>query len=255
MTVSKAYSHGIPDDESFRAERENWRLGMSESEELRSLAISLTIKSDHFKYGYQWDWCGIPIIKHPDDVMLLQELIWNLRPSFVVETGIARGGSLALSADLMKLTDLPPRVLGLDLQILPHAYIALERYLSDSRVQMYECDSTSNSAKECVRKFIGEVDEPGLLILDSNHSQSHVYAELEILAPLLPKGSYIVICDTIVEEMPVDYYVNRPWSRGNNPLTAAQAFLKDNQDFILAKEWSRRSLMGECRDGILFRSS
>ena len=255
MTISKAYSDGIPDDESFRVDREEWRLGMSASEELRSLAIALTVRSDRFKYGYQWDWCGIPIIKHPDDVMLLQELIWDFRPSFVVETGIARGGSLALSADLMKLADLPPRVLGLDLQILPHAYVALKRYLIDSSVQVHECDSTSNSAKECVRHFIGEVNTPGLLILDSNHSQSHVYAELEILAPLLPKGSYIVICDTIIEEMPDDYYVDRPWSKGNNPLSAAHAFMKDYPDFVLAKKWSRRSLMGECRDGILFRAN
>lgn len=253
MTISKAYLNGIPDDENFRLDREKWRSGMSESEELRSLVIELTVKSDEFKYGYQWDWCGIPIIKHPDDVMLLQELIWARRPSFVIETGIARGGSLALSSDLMKLADLIPRVLGLDLQILPHVHKALERYLTNSSIQIFECDSTSNAARGQVNEFIGTEVNPGLLILDSNHTKSHVYAELESLAPQLPKGSFIVVCDTIVEEMPNYHYENRPWGKDNNPLSAVRAFLKANSDFRLSKEWSRRSLMGECRDGIIFK--
>jgi cephalosporin hydroxylase len=155
----------------------------------------------------------------------------------------------------MEIAGHQSKVLGLDIQILPHAIEALKPWTSDGRIELLESDSTSSIAINATKDFIGNNQTPSLLVLDSNHSYEHVLNELQALAPMLPIGSVVIVADTIVEEMPEDYYPNRPWGRGNNPLTAVKKFLELNSDFQLDQRWSRRSLMGECRDGILIRVS
>jgi cephalosporin hydroxylase len=253
MEKSASYSHNIPNDSEFRNIRSIWRLEMEKSEELRNKAIELTVASNKFQYGYQWDWCGVPIIRHPDDIVLQQEIMWSLRPTHVIETGIARGGSLTLSSSLIEITGNSGKVLGIDIQILPHAIEALKPWTSDGRIRLLESDSTSRFAIESVREFLVENKSPALLVLDSNHSHTHVLNELNALAPLLPIGSIVIVADTIISEMPKDYYPDRPWDHEKNPLTAVSEFLKSNSDFQSDQRWSRRSLMGECRDGILIR--
>ncbi len=253
MEKSTSYSHEIPNDSEFRIIRNKLRLDMENSEVLRNKAIELTIASNEFQYGYQWDWCGVPIIRHPDDIVLQQEIMWSLKPTHVIETGIARGGSLTLSSSLLGITGNSGKVLGIDIQILPHAVEALKPWTSDGRVELLECDSTSALAMKSVKDFLAENISPVLLVLDSNHSHTHVLQELYSLAPLLPIGSIVIVADTIIAEMPKDYYPDRPWDHEKNPLTAVNEFLKSNSDFQSDKRWSRRSLMGECRDGILIR--
>jgi cephalosporin hydroxylase len=226
---------------------------MGNSQELRDRAIELTVTSNKFQYGYQWEWCGVPIIRHPDDIVLQQEIMWSLKPTHVIETGVARGGSLTLSSSLMEIAGYQSKVLGIDIQILPHAIEALKPWTLDGRIELLESDSTSSIAINATKVFLGNTQTPVLLVLDSNHSHEHVLNELQTLAPLLPVGSTVIVADTIVEEMPEDYYPNRPWGRGNNPLTAVKKFLNLNSDFQLDLRWSRRSLMGECRDGILIK--
>ena len=242
MNNAKSYDQSVPDANEFLDTREKWRTELGADELLRSHAIELVVESNKHNYGYQWEWCGVPIIRHPDDVVLQQEIMWNLKPSCVIETGVARGGSLALSSTLMVMTGQMPRVLGLDIQILPHALHALERWTSDGSIELFEGDSTSENAISCVRSFLQNNGGPCLLILDSNHSHDHVLAELTSLATLLPLGSNVIVADTIVEEMPKDYYPNRPWGRGNNPYSAVNQFLKMNTGFELDLRWSRRSL-------------
>ena len=253
MEKSASYSHDIPNDSEFGRTRELWRTEMGNSKELRDKAIDLTISSNKFHYGYQWDWCGVPIIRHPDDIVLQQEIMWELKPTHVIETGVARGGSLALSSSLIEICGNPSKVLGLDIQILPHAIEALKPWTTNGRIELLECDSASAIAKRAVSDFLIDNQSPVLLVLDSNHSHEHVLSELHALAPLLPKGSIVVVADTIIEEMPEDYYPARPWGRGNNPLTAVNQFLEHNNHYQTDQRWSRRSLMGECRDGILTR--
>lgn len=255
MEKSLSYSHDIPNESEFAKSRGEWRTKMGNSMDLREKSIQLTIASNEFHYGYQWEWCGVPIIRHPDDIVLQQEIMWNLNPKHVIETGVARGGSLALSASLMEMSGNQSKVIGLDIQILPHATEALKSWIISGRVQLVECDSTSSIAKRAVKNFLGNTQEPVLLILDSDHSHQHVLGELQVLTPMLPIGSVVIVADTIVEEMPTGYYMDRPWGRGNNPLTAVKVFLDSNPDFQIDQRWSRRSLMGECRDGILIRVS
>lgn len=253
MEKAMAYSDNIPNASEFQDLRELWRTKMGDSRDLREKAIQLTVAGNEFLYGYQWEWCGVPIIRHPDDIVLQQEIMWKLKPTRVVETGVARGGSLVLSASLLGICGIQGKVLGLDIQIMPHAIESLKPWLLDSRIEVFECDSASNLAREKVQKFLADDRSPALLVLDSNHSHKHVLRELSVLGPILPKGSIVIVADTIIQEMPEDYYPNRPWGKGNNPHTAIIEFLNSNPDFELDLRWSRRSLMGECRDGILIK--
>lgn len=235
--------------------RENWICQMSQSNSLRKQAIELSIASSKFSYGYQWEWCGVPIIRHPDDIVLQQEIMWKLKPSRVIETGVARGGSLVLSSTLMKMFSKESKVLGIDIKIYPHALDSLKSWTQNGDIALIEADSTSKYARESVLAFVNGVANPVLLILDSNHSHSHVLGELVAYSDLLPIGSIIIVADTIVEEMPEDFYPDRPWGRGNNPMTAVREFLSTNSDWTLDSRWSRRSLLGECRDGVIIKNS
>lgn len=253
MSDAKSYNQEVPNDIEFQKMREQWRKNLANDQVLRTHAINIIIESNKYNFGYQWEWCGIPIIRHPDDIVLQQEIMWDLKPSRVIETGVARGGSLVLSASLMAITGKTPRVLGIDIQILPHATKSLANWTDSGQIELFESDSTSDRAIETVQNFLKQESRPCLLVLDSNHSHDHVYRELVALAPLLPIGSMVIVADTIVEEMPDSYYQNRPWGRGNNPHTATREFLTNYPNFELDLRWSRRSLLGECRDGILTR--
>lgn len=254
MSYTENYTEKIPDDLRFKDAREKSKLKMAEDSQIRNKAIELTILADKYKYGYQWEWCGVPIIRHPDDIVLQQEIVWNLKPRKIIETGVARGGSLVLSSSLMSLYSESSKVLGIDIKIFDHARDALSRWLNDGSIEIFEDDSTSLNAVKKVKEFLDADSQPILLVLDSNHSEEHVLKELRAFSSLLPSGSVIMVADTIVQEMPVDYYEDRPWGRDNNPLSAVKKFLAQNSQFSFHKEWCRRSLMGECRDGILIKN-
>ncbi len=255
MTKSEAYASEIPDHETFSTQREAWKSNMASDSDLRRKAIELTVLANSHNYGYQWQWCGVPIIRHPDDIVLQQEIMWDLKPTRVIETGIARGGSLVLSSSLMGMYTKFGKVLGIDLQILDHALEALLPWTSPDQIEVLESDSTSDLALQNVKDFLIGSDGPVLVVLDSNHSHEHVLKELELLSAPLPIGSIIMVADTIVEEMPENYYENRPWKKGSNPFTAVNEFLSSNQSYIRDARWSRRSLMGECRDGVVIKIS
>lgn len=251
MNNSHDYFIDVPDSTNFIKQRNIWHQSMANDKKLRSDAVNLTLSADTYKYGYQWEWCGVPIIRHPDDIVLQQEIMFKLRPIKVIETGIARGGSLVLSSTLQKISDMKSQVLGIDIKIFDHALSALKPWIDKGEVEIIECDSTSEIAFQHAKTFLTGIDTPCLLILDSDHSHSHVLKELSLFCELLPKSSMIMVADTIIEEMPDGYYKNRPWGKGNNPFSAIQLFLKQNQNWELDKNYSRRSLMGEFRDGIL----
>lgn len=242
----------VPDAEAFRATRMHWRNDLAADQRLRGQAVDLQRAADEHSYGYTWDWLGVPVIRLPDDIVVLQELFWAYRPQCVVETGVARGGSLLLNASLMKLCGEDPNVLGIDLQIFEHTHSALEEHPFASGIELLEADSTSQIAVERTAALLSDVDR-AVLVLDSNHTHEHVLQELQLLAPLLPVGSYVLVADTIVEEFPSGYYRNRPWDTGNNPATALRQFITERDAFEISVEWSRRALVTEFRDGILRR--
>lgn len=245
----------IPGDSEFSLLRNSWRLEMAKSKHLRKKAVELTVLSNQYSYGYQWEWCGVPIIRHPDDIVLQQEIVWSLKPSHIIETGVARGGSLVLSSSLLNLCSGGGVVLGLDIKILDHTLQKLQPWLENKLIYLHECDSASSAASTHIKSFLQNNSRPVLVVLDSNHTHEHVRNELNRIAPLIPVGSVIIVADTIIEEMPADYYSNRPWGIGNNPLTAVNEFLKLNSNFQRDERWSRRSLMGEFREGIILKNA
>ena len=205
------------------------------------------------KYSYNFSWLGRPIIQYPQDMVAIQELIWRIKPDLIIETGIAHGGSLILSASMLALLDycdaadtgqvLAPaisrrRVLGLDIDIRAHNRAAIGAHPLAHKIEMIQ---GSSIAPEMIAQVyeLAKGYERILVCLDSNHTHDHVLAELEAYAPLTSKGSYCVIFDTIVEDMPDDMFSNRPWGKGNNPKTAVWEYLKR-----LRKE-GRKSMDGE----------
>jgi len=225
--------------------------------ELHHQAIQLQVAASRHRFGYQQTWCGVPIIRLPDDIVLIQEIIWEVQPKCVIETGVARGGSLLLNASLMEMCGIQPAVLGIDIRILEHATKAVADSRFAGEIKLVETDSTSSSAQTEVREFIAKHSDGGpvLAVLDSSHAHEHVLNELQMIAPLLVAGSVVVVADTIVEAMPEGFYTDRPWGRGNNPLTAVNAFLKDNSQFSRVDKWGRRGLISEMRDGVIIKTA
>jgi len=226
---------------------------MSSDNNLHSIAVNLQLAADAFHYTYHHEWLGVPIIRLPDDILLQHEIVFHLRPSVIIETGVARGGSLILSASCMALSGIEPHVLGLDLLIMPHARDAIAESRFSNSITLWEGDSASSAAQDMAKSFLNEHvgNGPVLLVLDSNHSEEHVLSELNNFSDLLSVGSVVMIADTIIEELPQGYFVDRPWDVGNNPMTAVVKFLESNGSFEHVDRWRRRSLLSEFRDGII----
>lgn len=247
-------SHGdyVPSNEEFTRQRAIWRRSLAEDDELRSKAVALQLDADEHRFTYTWEWAGVPIIRLPDDIMVAQELFWSYRPQRVVETGVARGGSVLLYASLMRMCGEVPRVLGIDHKIYPHTTEMVSGHPQARGVELLEADSTAERSRNAVEEFLAGA-ERAVLVLDSNHTEAHVLAELATLAPLLPRGSFVLVADTLIEEYPAGHYPDRPWDRGDNPLTAVNRFLQENSHFVRSDEWGRRALTTEFRDGIIRR--
>lgn len=247
-------SHGdaVPGNDEFSASRAAWRQEMGQDGGLRAEAVALQQHAEEHRYTYTWEWLGVPIIRVPDDMVVLQELFWSYRPQRVIETGVARGGSMLLDASLMRLCGEDPSVLGIDWKIFAHTHDALRDHPLMTGVELLEANSVSTEAETAAKAFLNGA-ERAVLILDSSHTHEHVLGELELLAPLLPRGAYVLVADTLIEEFPPGYYEGRPWDRGNNPATAVRDFLAGHVEFQLATDWSRRALLSEFRDGIIRR--
>lgn len=254
MTIGE-YGQDIESAENFFRRRERDIVQMAGDSGLQSRALELQVAATVHRYGYQQVWCGVPVIRLPDDIMLLQEIVFSLKPQAIIETGVARGGSLLLNASLMEISGIRPNVLGIDIQILNHAREAIDGSRYSRYIDLVEGDSTSRIAQTAIQRHleVTSSEKPALLILDSNHTHEHVSKELEILTPYLPLGSIVIVADTLIEDMPERLYENRPWGVGNNPLTAVRSFLAKNSNYELHKQWARRGLISELRDGILIK--
>lgn len=219
------------------------------------------------KYSYNFSWQGRPIIQYPQDMVAMQELIWQVKPDLIIETGIAHGGSLILSASMLALLDmvdaiesgttLDPshskrKVLGIDIDIRPHNREAIEAHPMASRIQMIQGSSIAPEIVEQVRQ-IAQGYQRVLVCLDSNHTHDHVLAELNAYASLTSVESYCVVFDTVVEDMPKEMFPDRPWGPGDNPKTAVWEYLKTHPEFEIDKSIQNKLLITVAPDGYLKR--
>ncbi len=208
-------------------------------------------------YFHHFSWAGLPIIQCPQDVVQMQELVWRIQPELIVETGVARGGSLMLYASLLELNaacggPLNAKVLGIDIDIRKHNRTKIEAHPLFKRVSLIEGSSVSSDVIDKV-KTVARGKAKVIVCLDSNHTHDHVLAELEAYARLTSVGSYCVVFDTIVDEFPAESYRNAPWGPGNNPKTAVIEFLKSHPEFEIDKSIQYKLLMTAAPDGFLKR--
>ncbi len=219
---------------------------------LKASARKFAVEAALRRYLYNFTWLGRPIIQYPQDIVAVQELIWRVKPDLVVETGIAHGGSLILSASILELIGGKGRVVGVDIDIRAHNRREIEHHRMAKRIRLIEGSSVAPEVVAQVKHFAKGRKEI-MAFLDSNHSEEHVLKELELYAPLVSKGSYVVVFDTLVEYMPKGSNKNRPWDRGNSPATAARKFLKTHKNFTVDEEIEHKLLITAAPGGFLKR--
>jgi cephalosporin hydroxylase len=228
-------------------------------------AAQFTIASIRAKYSYNFSWLGRPVIQYPQDIVAIQELIWAIRPDLIIETGIAHGGSLILSASMLAILDMCDaietgeafdpshsrrKVIGIDIDIRARNRLAVEAHPMASRIRMIE---GSSIAPEVIKevKTLAASHSQILICLDSNHTHDHVFAELQAYASLTSKGSYCIVFDTIIEDLPEELFVDRSWGPGNNPKTAVREFLKSHPEFEIDTSIQNKLLATVAPDGYL----
>lgn len=204
-----------------------------------------------YEYGYHFKWLGRPVIQLPQDMVAMQEIIWEVKPDLIVETGIAHGGSLIMYASFLELLS-RGHVLGIDIDIRAHNRSAIEEHPMFKRITMFEGSSISDKIADKVIDFAKKY-ETVMVILDSNHTHEHVLNELKLYSPLVSKGSYCVVFDTVVEDLPDESFNNRPWGKGNNPKTAVHEFLKTHEEFEIDVTIQNKLLITVAPDGYLKR--
>lgn len=202
------------------------------------------------RYAYNFSWLGRPLIQFPQDMVAIQELIWKIRPDVVIETGIAHGGSLIFSASMLELLGGDGIVIGVDIDIRAHNRAEIEKHPLTHRIKLIEGSSIAEATICQVRK-LADGRKSVLVILDSNHTHDHVLEELRLYSPMVKAGSYLLVYDTLIEDMPADLITDRPWGPGNNPKTAVHAFLKSCDRFEVDRDIEAKLLITVAPDGYL----
>ena len=202
------------------------------------------------RYSYHFTWLGLPVIQYPQDLIAMQEIIWRTRPELIVETGIARGGSLVFFASMLEMIGATGRVVGVDVDIRAHNRVAIENHPLANRITMLEGSSIDSMIAEKIHSLARGIRSI-LVVLDSNHTHEHVFRELQLYSALVRKGGYLIAMDTVVEDLPADLFPDRQWGPGNNPRTAVQAFLKRNDRFQVDQEIENQLLLTVAPGGYL----
>jgi cephalosporin hydroxylase len=203
-----------------------------------------------FKYTYHFEWLGRPVIQLPQDLIAMQEIIWRVKPDLIIETGIALGGSLIFYASMLELLSGDGHVVGIDIDIRPHNRVEIENHPMFRRIIMIQGSSIDEEVARQVTDF-SEGRQRVLVVLDSNHTHEHVSKELALYSPLVTRDSYLVVCDTVIEDVPDDLIRDRPWGKGNNPKTAVWEFLKTTDRFVIDQEYNDKLLITVAPDGYL----
>jgi cephalosporin hydroxylase len=253
--------------EQFNQEVERNIKSLGQDQDVQALSRIWVREISRHKWAYNFRWLGRPAIQFPNDAWALQELIWDVKPDLIIETGIAHGGSLIFSASMLALLDMSEaielgtvldpkiskrKVLGLDIDIRQHNHEAIEAHPMSSRIQMIQGSSIAPEVIDQV-KDVAKHYQRVMVFLDSNHTHEHVLAELEAYALLTSVGSYCVVMDTLIEDMPNDMFPDRSWGPGDNPKTAVWEYLKTHPEFEIDKSIDHKLLISVAPDGYLKR--
>lgn len=242
-------SSKVGGDKEFDLRNSKLINAMSKDKKLLKKSKSWVDNVFDYEYVYHFRWLGRPIIQLPQDMVAIQELIWKIKPDFIIESGIARGGSLIFYASILEMIN-HGKILGIDVDIRKHNRKEIENHLLFKRIIMLEGSSIDKKIVKKV-KSIAKGKKKIMVLFDSNHTEAHVLKELEYYSPLVKKGSYLIIFDTMMEDMERHHFRNRPWDHGNNPRTAVWKFLKKNHRFKVDKNIENKLLITSCPDGYL----
>ncbi|MDC1023648.1 cephalosporin hydroxylase family protein [Nitrosopumilus sp.] len=218
-----------------------------------NLSKKWLLQSLKHQYSYHFTWLGLPIIQYPQDIIATQEIIWNVKPDLIIETGIARGGSLIFSASILQMIG-KGSVLGIDIDIRKHNKIAIKKHHLSKRITMIEGSSIDEKVVNKV-KTIAKTKKRVMVFLDSNHTYEHVLKELELYSSLVKKGSYIIVFDTIIDDIPNNWWgkhiSTRPWNKKNNPKSAVKDFVLKNNRFKIDHTIDNKILLTVAPSGFL----
>ena len=239
-------------DPTYRAEKRQRIEAFAQDERFRRLSNEWRSLALDRKYMNNFSWWSRPVIQLPGDMVAMQEIVLTLKPDLIVECGVAHGGTTVMYASLLHLLG-KGQVVGVDIEIRPHNRQAIEAHPMAGRISLIEGSSIDPAVAARVRdKALGK--QTVLVCLDSNHTHAHVLKELEFYAPLVTSGSYCVVFDTFIEDMPDDYaWVDRPWGKGNNPKTAIREYLQTHSEFEIDRSMEDKVLLTSAPDGFLRR--
>ena len=224
---------------------------MAADRDLQEKALEVVVDADRYGYSYQWTWLGLPMIQMPPDIVAMQEVIWATKPQLIIETGVARGGSVIMSSSMLQLIG-EGKVVAIDIDIRPHNRQAIEEHPLSHRVQLIQGSSVDAAVVNEVRALAERVERV-MVVLDSNHTHEHVLAELEAYAPLVTPGQFLVVADTVVERIPAQEHRPRPWGPGDNPETAMVEYLATHSGFEPDEHLNAKLLMTSSPGGYLRR--
>jgi cephalosporin hydroxylase len=238
------------DRHEFELHKQSSAVSMSQDTTLVNKADDVLRAALGHDWSYQWTWLGLPIIQLPTDMLGFQEVVWATRPQLIIETGVARGGSLVFFASLLRLIG-EGSVLGIDIDIRPHNRRAIESHPLSEHITLLHGSSIDPTIVEAAGTAARAVERV-MVVLDSNHSHDHVLAELHAYSPLVTAGQYLIVADTVIDRLP-DEGKGRPWGPGDNPATALREFLAEDSRFDTDRTMDEKLLMTSCPGGYLRR--
>lgn len=234
----------------FKEKREGYLQELSKNkEEIDKIRNDFEHKTAKYHYSYNFNWMGRPIIQYPQDILAMQEIIWEVKPDIIIETGVAHGGSLIFYASLLELIG-NGEVLGIDIDIRKHNHKLIKEHPMSKRINLIEGSSISNEVLSKVKRCTKGKSRV-IVCLDSNHTHEHVLKELELYSPMVTKGSYLIVFDTIIEDMLDEDCQDRPWGKGNNAKTAVHEFIKSNNRFAIDYDIENKLIITASPDGYL----
>jgi len=199
------------------------------------------------KYSYQFDWLGVPIIQMPEDLIIFQEIVYKTQPDLIIETGVARGGSIIFWASIQKLCGITGKVLGVDIDIRQHARGAINDSNFKDEIDLIEGSSIEDEVIKQVKQIVSQ-HKRIMVVLDSNHTHEHVLSELEIYSKFVTKDCFLLVLDTVIDDLKVD--PTRPWGPGSSPKSAVKEFmLKNSAEFIHEQSYETRALLSVAPNG------
>jgi len=220
------------DRAEFEETKRQQCLALGNDDPVFEKSLDLITTMDKYDYSYLWSWMGVPIIQMPADVMATQEVIWATKPDVIIETGVARGGSVLFMASLLEILG-GGKVIGVDIDIRAHNRTTIEDHAMSKRVRLIEGGSVDDDTLASVRAEIPESARV-MVVLDSDHSREHVLSECRAYGPMVTDGCYMVVADTLlghVTEESAPKERSKMLFKGDEPLSALNDYLAETDRF------------------------